>query len=271
MLATALRIQRSLITRHDVGGVRAPPPIVSRIFQEISNGILAYNNATKIKEIPVPFGYVQFNALLLLFFTVLSPVAIACFTPNSVILSAILSLVVVGSFSALWLVANEMEDPFGGQANDMPMLAYHEEYDQCLAAMLLHPWLPCDQWLVADGKWIDPMPVLGAVLGAFKKGGDASSSNLVKMKKGTSLLDRSKLANTRNSDRSKWGMIKAVPHFVGEPRVTRRKPNSALSSIKMRAGSDSGPDLEPQHRRTSPATAVTDTAECAGPTVAQST
>ena len=31
--------------------MRAPPPIVSRIFQELSNGLLAYNNATKMKAI----------------------------------------------------------------------------------------------------------------------------------------------------------------------------------------------------------------------------
>ena len=38
---------------------KAPAPIVSRIYQELSNGMLAYNNATKMKEVPVPFAYVQ--------------------------------------------------------------------------------------------------------------------------------------------------------------------------------------------------------------------
>ena len=52
VLATAQRIQRSIITRMAAGGMRAPAPIVSRIFQEISNGLLAYNNATKMKEVP---------------------------------------------------------------------------------------------------------------------------------------------------------------------------------------------------------------------------
>ena len=32
------RIVRSVATRHHAGGVRAPPPIVSRIFQERSHG-----------------------------------------------------------------------------------------------------------------------------------------------------------------------------------------------------------------------------------------
>ena len=184
VLATALRIQRSIITRHDSGGVRAPPPIVSRIFQEISNGLLAYNNATKLKEVPVPFAYVQFNALLLLLFTVLAPVAVACFTPKSVILSAVTSFIVVGSFTAIWLVANEMEDPFGCEANDMPMLSYHEEFCASISAMLIAPWLPDDQWLVAEGKWVDPKS-----LNAFCGVGTAASH------RPSSLLDKAKCVN----------------------------------------------------------------------------
>ena len=184
VLATALRIQRAIITRHDSGGVRAPPPIVSRIFQEISNGLLAYNNATKLKEVPVPFAYVQFNALLLLLFTVLAPVAVACFTPKSVILSAVTSFIVVGSFTAIWLVANEMEDPFGCEANDMPMLSYHEEFCASIAAMLISPWLPDDQWLVAEGKWVDPKN-----LTAFCGVGTAA------FRRRSSLLEKAKCVN----------------------------------------------------------------------------
>ena len=41
VFATAQRIQRSIITRLHAGGMRAPPPIISRIFQEVSNGCVA--------------------------------------------------------------------------------------------------------------------------------------------------------------------------------------------------------------------------------------
>eukprot|EP00965_Chrysotila_dentata_P149999 4954081-Pleurochrysis_carterae.AAC.1 len=37
------RIIRAISTRHHAGGLCAPAPIVSRIFQELSNGMLAYN------------------------------------------------------------------------------------------------------------------------------------------------------------------------------------------------------------------------------------
>ena len=80
--ATCQRILRSIATRHKAGGIAAPPPIVSRIFQEISNGMMAFNEATKMKEVPVPFVYVQFNALLFCAFTLITPVAIGAFTPS---------------------------------------------------------------------------------------------------------------------------------------------------------------------------------------------
>ena len=38
VFATAQRIQRAIVTRLHAGGMRAPPPIISRIFQEVSNG-----------------------------------------------------------------------------------------------------------------------------------------------------------------------------------------------------------------------------------------
>ena len=60
--AQITRILRSIISRHTAGGIRAPAPIVSRVFQELSNGVLAYNNACKIKEVPVPFALVNVRA-----------------------------------------------------------------------------------------------------------------------------------------------------------------------------------------------------------------
>ena len=212
MLATAMRIQRSIITRHAAGGVRAPPPIVSRIFQEISNGILAYNNATKLKEIPVPFGYVQFNALFLFLFQLLSPLAVACFTSQSPLLSSILSFFVVFAFTAIWLVANEMEDPFGSQANDMPMLSYHEEFCSSIAAMLLHPWLDKDQWIVAEGKWVSPK-ALGGVFAPPR----------LKKRCPTSLLDKSKAANTSAGGRwLKALQLRGQPDAAATASATRR-------------------------------------------------
>ena len=80
--------------------------------------------------------YVQYTALLLFFFTLLTPIAVGAFTSSlscaqglpeaiqcdieagTMIVSGFLSAAIVGSFNAMWLVANELEDPFGMEPND---------------------------------------------------------------------------------------------------------------------------------------------------------
>jgi len=136
VLFTAHRIVRAVSTQGRHRGWKAPAPIVSRIFQELSNGLLAYNHALKLKEIPMPFAYVQFNALLLLVFNLLAPIAIACFT-ETLTLTCILTLACSGGFTAMWLVANELEDPFGIDDNDLPMLEFHEGFCQQLRSLLV--------------------------------------------------------------------------------------------------------------------------------------
>ena len=169
---TVNRIIRTLTTRMNAGGLPFAPPIISRIYQELSNGLLAYNQAIKLKEVAVPFVYVQYQALLLLFFTVSMPFAVGAFTSSqschhgdnptcdvewgSIILSSFLSAIIVGSFNAMWLVANEMEDPFGMEPNDIPMMAFHYEFCGLLKGLLDAPWMHKDDWTVASGPWVHP-------------------------------------------------------------------------------------------------------------------
>jgi len=144
--AMVQRICRVVTTRQIAGGVIAPSPLVSRIFQELSNGSLAYEQCTRIKEVPVPFAYVQYNALLLIMFAVITPVAVACFTRN-VVLSVLISILIVGGFGAMWLVTNELEDPFGSDDNDLALVHYHDVFAQSINEMCQRARLPKDQWI----------------------------------------------------------------------------------------------------------------------------
>lgn len=201
VFATAQRIQRAIITRFHAGGMHAPPPIISRIFQEISNGLLAYNNATKIKEIPVPFAYVQLTAAFLnVFALLLVPVAIAVFT-DELWISLVATAMTVASYYALFIVANDLEDPYGTDANDMPTYEYHEEFCAMLCALTTHAWLPGDQWLVPSGNWVKPQAV-GFAANAFLS--TTGSKSCVKMDHQVlrptphnNLLNRQKQIHTR--------------------------------------------------------------------------
>ena len=80
------RIIRTINSRQVSFGFSAPPPIVSRIYQELSNGMLAYNQCTKLKEVPTPFAYVQLNAMLLNIFIIFAPI-IMCAEGSLMLLS----------------------------------------------------------------------------------------------------------------------------------------------------------------------------------------
>lgn len=91
-----------------------------------------------------------------------SPIAVASFT-SILWLALVMSFVTVLSFYAVFVIANDLEDPFGTDDNDMPMLEFHEEFCASLCALLTQAWLPMDQWLVKEGKWVRPRNVALAV------------------------------------------------------------------------------------------------------------
>ena len=61
----AFVIQKMVIEAVYSGTISAAPPIVSRAFQELSNGMVILNNVRKIKEIPFPFAFAQMQVVLL--------------------------------------------------------------------------------------------------------------------------------------------------------------------------------------------------------------
>ena len=60
------------------------------------------------------------------------------------VIAGTLSMVVVAGFTAMWLVANELEDPFGADANDIDVLGYHAQFCEALDYQLQRAWLPSD-------------------------------------------------------------------------------------------------------------------------------
>ena len=66
------------------------------------------------------------------------------------------TMAVVAGFTAMWLVANELEDSFGADANDIDVLYYHHRFCDQLQHLLAHGWLESDHWVVPQGEWVSP-------------------------------------------------------------------------------------------------------------------
>merc|ERR1712062_698463 len=101
-----------------------PPPIQSRMYQELSNGMLGFNQVQKIADVPFPFPYAQLMIVLITFYSCFIPVYMACFT-KSYLAAPILSFLL---FEGVWGInacATELENPLGPDINDITLVDFH--------------------------------------------------------------------------------------------------------------------------------------------------
>lgn len=132
-------IQRLIVREHRTGTIDIAPPILSRVFQELSNGILDVSNAKRINRFPFPFPYAQMITLLLLSHLFLTVAGVGIDNED-------LSVCFVKTFFqilSLWsinYIAVEIEMPFGSDANDLPMTSMAKSMNDNLA-LLLNPLL----------------------------------------------------------------------------------------------------------------------------------
>ena len=113
-------IQAHVVARaEDAEGLRVPPPVLSRVYQTLSEGMLGFNQADKLAKTPFPMPYAQMLTVLLLVFNVTLPVMIAG-NVNALWLGVVVSAVSVAAYQGLNETARELEDPFKPtHANDL--------------------------------------------------------------------------------------------------------------------------------------------------------
>eukprot|EP00406_Dinophysis_acuminata_P013495 CAMPEP_0179238862 /NCGR_PEP_ID=MMETSP0797-20121207/15169_1 /TAXON_ID=47934 /ORGANISM="Dinophysis acuminata, Strain DAEP01" /LENGTH=514 /DNA_ID=CAMNT_0020946177 /DNA_START=252 /DNA_END=1796 /DNA_ORIENTATION=+ len=138
------------------------PPIQSRMYQELSNGMLGFNNSLKIADVPFPFPYAQLLTLLLTVFALFIPVYIVVFT-KSMFASPILSFIVFQGFWGINEVAKELENPFGTDENDISLADFHARFMDMLSeveeARGINKWAPETKELRKDTVTVEPSVV----------------------------------------------------------------------------------------------------------------
>lgn len=114
------------------------PPIQTRMFQELSNGMLGFNQCVKLADVPFPFPYAQVLTIILVCYTVFIPVYIVAFT-SSRIVSPIMSFALFLGIWGLNETAKELENPFGPDVNDITLIDFHLRFmDQCEEILEAH-------------------------------------------------------------------------------------------------------------------------------------
>lgn len=133
-----LHLLQSLITKAlDDGVLKIPPPICSRVYQTISRGFVNLLNSKKIQDTKFAFPYAQMITVLLLVLQVIIPMQMSVMM-RSKVLAAFFSFLPLWCFFCLNFIAQELENPFGTDTNDLPLVHFQTEMNNCLM-MLLHP------------------------------------------------------------------------------------------------------------------------------------
>mmetsp|Transcript_44263 Transcript_44263/g.102241 ORF Transcript_44263/g.102241 Transcript_44263/m.102241 type:complete len:605 (+) Transcript_44263:35-1849(+) len=128
-------IQGLIVDNISSGVLSIPPPILTRTFQEISNGMVAFHDAMKISYIPLPFPYAQACDCLLALHWLVAPFVISQWV-TSAAWAAIFVIIQVFILWALNFIAIEIENPFGSDPNDLDGRRMQEELNTHLLMLL---------------------------------------------------------------------------------------------------------------------------------------
>ncbi|GKY97579.1 hypothetical protein MPSEU_000716400 [Mayamaea pseudoterrestris] len=139
---------QEFITREHLSGStgKVGAPIIGRLFQYISDGMLGYNMARKVAYIPFPFAHAQITSLFVLVVIGVMPLLMLSFVTNE-IFGALLNFVTVCCFCGLDSVAKELEDPFFNPPNDIPVNNLHAQFNEAIMTMF-RGWHPDAYWRI---------------------------------------------------------------------------------------------------------------------------
>mmetsp|Transcript_18555 Transcript_18555/g.26108 ORF Transcript_18555/g.26108 Transcript_18555/m.26108 type:complete len:593 (+) Transcript_18555:266-2044(+) len=124
-----------IVREHLAGSLgKVGPPIISRIIQFLSDGMIHYNHARKIAFIPFPFPHAQLSAFFICIMVVTVPLLMDQYA-NEFWLGACLTFFTVLCLTALHEVATELENPYRNFPNDIPLNTLLALFNESLITM----------------------------------------------------------------------------------------------------------------------------------------
>mmetsp|Transcript_16525 Transcript_16525/g.47943 ORF Transcript_16525/g.47943 Transcript_16525/m.47943 type:complete len:588 (-) Transcript_16525:18-1781(-) len=139
-------IQRLIVANMQSGVIPIPPPVISRVFQELSRGMVNVNNVRKISDFFFPFPYAQLAGCMLLLNMVVTPLLTGILVVKWYS-AAFLAFLTIFAFCSLNYIAIEIECPFGLDENDLPMTGFQIVFNRSLVMLLERQaqTIPADQ------------------------------------------------------------------------------------------------------------------------------
>jgi len=132
--------------------MNVPPPIMTRVFQQLAQGMQEFHCAVKIPQVPFPFPYTQTTTALLIIHWLVTPFTMVVWTewPHG---AAIFTFIPVFILCSLNRIASEIGEPFGADANDIDLTSIQSDFNEKLLLLFapstirspsLSSWAECD-------------------------------------------------------------------------------------------------------------------------------
>lgn len=128
-------VQQLIVENISTGVLAIPPPLLSRTFQELANAMVQFHDAMRIATVPLPFPYAQTCDWMLTVHVLVVPIVTATWV-GSPVWAFLFTLIQVLVLWSLNLVALEIENPFGTDANDIDGFRMQDELNRHLMLLL---------------------------------------------------------------------------------------------------------------------------------------
>jgi len=128
-------LNRLLIDGEKSGVLKAPPPVIMRAYQELTGGHREMHAVKTISDIPFPFPYGQTITCMMLVHWVITPL-MASQNLVSEYWCFVVVFLTVGSLWALIYIPMQLDNPFGSDANDLPLKQMQHDFNTKLMQML---------------------------------------------------------------------------------------------------------------------------------------
>ena len=124
-------------------------PIISRIYQFLSDGVNGYFHCRKIAFVPFPFVHAQATTFFTLGSLFIFPILYVGYV-NNLIIASVMNFTTVLCFYGAHEVARELSDPYFTVPNDFPLNNFQVQFNEAVISMWagFHP----DSWRADDDE-----------------------------------------------------------------------------------------------------------------------
>lgn len=148
-------LQRIIAKAETDGVLKISAPMLARVFNELTLGMVNLSNGRKIMEFPIPFPLAQMITVMLLFHGIATPLICATTIPTAY-WACFLCFVVCFSYWTINYIATELEMPFGEDSNDLPLCEMLCDMNHSLMTLLTEQAQKCPSFEFHDEESCRP-------------------------------------------------------------------------------------------------------------------